>query len=66
MKNVLNIELYHFLTKTHSSLISNLAFDCVNHHLLLKKLNYAGIRGIANNFFSSYLSDRYQIVQIND
>lgn len=42
------------------------AFDCVNHHLLLKKLNYAGIRGIANNLISSYLNDRYQIVKIND
>jgi len=34
----------------------------VNHQLLLKKLNYAGIRGIANNLISSYLSDRYQMV----
>jgi len=41
-------------------------FDCVNHQLLLKKLNYAGIWGIANNLISSYLSDRYQIVKIND
>ncbi|XP_025425856.1 uncharacterized protein LOC112694562 [Sipha flava] len=29
------------------------AFDCVNHQLLLKKLNYAGIRGIANKLISS-------------
>jgi len=42
------------------------AFDCVNHQLLLKKLNYAGIRGIANKLISSYLSDRHQIVKIND
>lgn len=42
------------------------AFDCVNHQLLLKKLNYAGIRGIANNLISSYLNDRHQIVKIND
>jgi len=42
------------------------AFDCVNHQLLLTKLNYAGIRCIANNLISSYPSDRSQIVKIND
>lgn len=38
----------------------------MNHQLLLRKLNYAGIRGIANKLISSYLSDRHQIVKIND
>lgn len=38
----------------------------MNHQLLLKKLNYAGIRGIANNLIYSYLSDRHQTVKIND
>jgi len=42
------------------------AFDCVNHQLLLKKLNYAWIQGIVNKLISSYLSDRHQIVKIND
>jgi len=42
------------------------AFDWVNHQLLLRKLNYAGIRDIAYNLISLYLSDRYQIVKIND
>ena len=32
-------------------------FDCVDHQLLLKKLNFAGIRGNAINLISSYLSD---------
>jgi len=44
----------------------NKAFDCVNHQLLLKKLNYAGIRGIANKLISSYLSNRHQTVKINN
>ena len=33
--------------------------------MLLKKLNHYGIRGIANDWFRSYLSDRTQFVSIN-
>ena len=40
------------------------AFDTVNHNILLSKLNYYGIRGIANDWFSSYLSNRSQYVSI--
>ena len=42
------------------------AFDTVSHDILLKKLNHYGIRGIANDWFRSYLSDRTQFVSIND
>ena len=40
------------------------AFDTVDHSLLLKKLTHYGIRGIANDWFASYLSNRRQHVTI--
>jgi hypothetical protein len=42
------------------------AFDTVNHEILIEKLNYYGIRGLPSKWFTSYLSDRQQIVKINN
>lgn len=40
------------------------AFDVINHKILLHKLRTYGIRGIVNDWFSSYLSNRIQFVEI--
>jgi hypothetical protein len=40
------------------------AFDVIKTDTLLNKLNYYGIRGVANQWFSSYLVNRQQYVQI--
>ncbi len=39
--------------------------DVISHDILLNKLNSYGIRGIANQWFRSYLSDRSQYVEID-
>ena len=41
------------------------AFDTVSHDILLEKLNHYGIRGISNDWFRSYLSDRSQFISMN-
>ena len=40
-------------------------FDTVGHAILIQKLNHYSIRGVANNWFSSYLQNRSQYVSIN-
>ena len=43
-----------------------IAFDIVNHDIRLSKLSHCGIRGVAFDWFKSYLIDRTQYVAMNN
>jgi hypothetical protein len=42
------------------------AYDLINHDILLGKLHSYGIRGVSNQWFKSYLSNRFQFVKVGD
>lgn len=42
------------------------AFDTVDHEILIRKLEFAGIRGIALDLFKSYFLNRKQITFVNE
>ena len=42
------------------------AFDTANLDILIKKLEYYGIRGVCSNLFSSYINNRQQCTEIDD
>ena len=42
------------------------AYDTLIHDILLNKLNYYGVRRVANRLIYSYLGERQQVTQFND
>ena len=56
-KKQLNLSLFLDLKK---------AFDTVDHKIMVKKLNAIGVRGIAGDWFDSYLSNRKQYCSLGD
>ena len=54
--------------KTPTALFLDLskAFDTLNFNILLNKLQYYGIHGIALSLIKSYLTNRFQYVQFEN
>ena len=42
------------------------AFDCVNHRIILAKIEHYWIRGIFGAFIKSYLTERYQTLALKE
>lgn len=41
------------------------AFDCVNHGILLSKMEKIGVRGVPLSLFESYLNNSLSVVNVN-
>ena len=66
----LNEKIYEALNSQFSSIgifiDYSKAFDTINRYILINKLRYYGICGVALSLISSYLSDRWQSVKVGD
>ena len=59
------IRLNYEKTVTSFFLDFRKAFDTINHQILFEKLESYGVRGICLEWFKSYLSNRYQCVDLD-
>ena len=57
--------LEHHLHVVRIFLDLSTAYDVINHDILLNKLDSYGVRGIANRWFKTYLTNRTQTVEIS-
>ena len=63
-----NILLYNYENNKISAVLAtdlSVAFETIDHCILLKKLEHYGIRGDSLMFFTSYLKNRKQFVEID-
>jgi hypothetical protein len=69
--------IYKLINETLSALNNKLAvggiffdldkaFDCLNHDVLMSKLQFYGITGKAKSWFESYINNGYQRVYLSD
>jgi len=54
------------LASSQQYLFGQNAFDYVHHEILLAKMKFYGISGIANKLMECYLENRYQRVSVNN
>ena len=59
-------DMHQILIQVNIYIDLSKAFDTLDHEILLKKLSYYGVVGVALTLFKEYLTGRFQYVQFND